>query len=56
MATRAGSVDPGLVLWVQRHEGLTADDLEDALTRRAGLLGLSGVGGPAPGDRGRRRR
>ncbi|MGA2520894.1 MAG: acetate/propionate family kinase [Acidimicrobiales bacterium] len=42
MATRAGSVDPGLLVWVLRHEGLTVDELEDALTRRAGLLGLSG--------------
>lgn len=43
MATRSGSVDPGLLLWVLRHEQLTVDELEDALTRRAGLLGLSGV-------------
>lgn len=43
MATRSGSVDPGVLLWVLRHAQLTIDDLEDALDRRSGLLGLSGV-------------
>ena len=43
MATRSGSVDPGLLLWVLRHEHMTVDELEDALERRSGLLGLSGV-------------
>ncbi len=43
MATRAGSVDPGVLLWVLRHLHLTVDQVEDALDRRAGLLGLSGV-------------
>jgi len=42
MATRSGSVDPGLILWVQRH-GLSADDVERVLEYESGLLGLSGV-------------
>jgi acetate kinase len=41
MATRSGSVDPGLLLWVQRHGDLGADEAERALDRDAGLLGLS---------------
>jgi acetate kinase len=45
MATRSGTVDPGVVLWVLRHEHLTVDEIEDALDRRSGLLGLSGVSG-----------
>jgi acetate kinase len=45
MATRSGSVDPGLLLWVLRHGNLTVDELEDALESRAGLSGLSGVSG-----------
>jgi acetate kinase len=45
MATRSGSVDPGVLVWVMRHEGLSVDDLEEALARRSGLLGLSGVSG-----------
>ena len=43
MATRSGSVDPGLLLWVLRHLRLTVDELEEALDRRSGLLGLSGI-------------
>lgn len=42
MATRAGSVDPGLLTWIQRVEGLTAAEMEDQLDRRSGLLGVSG--------------
>jgi len=42
MATRSGSVDPGLLLWLLRHEQMTVDELENALDRRSGLLGLSG--------------
>ncbi len=44
MATRSGSVDPGLLLWLERHAGLTEPELNDALDRRSGLLALSGTG------------
>ncbi|HET8820481.1 MAG TPA: acetate/propionate family kinase [Thermoleophilaceae bacterium] len=43
MATRSGSVDPGLILWLQQHEGLSVDDMADALEHEAGLLGLAGT-------------
>jgi acetate kinase len=43
MGTRAGSVDPGLLLYLQTHHGVTALELEDVLTTRSGLLGVSGV-------------
>jgi acetate kinase len=42
MATRSGSVDPGLLLWLAEHEGLPAAELADALEHRSGLLGLAG--------------
>ena len=45
MATRSGSVDPGLLLWVQRHGEMDADEMEHALDRESGLLGLSGRSG-----------
>jgi acetate kinase len=45
MATRAGSVDPGLVTWIQRAEGISAAEMEDQLDRRSGLLGVSGRSG-----------
>jgi acetate kinase len=45
MATRSGSVDPGLLLWVQRHGDLGVEEMERALDREAGLLALSGRSG-----------
>lgn len=45
MSTRSGTVDPGLVLWVQRHSGMEAESAERALETEAGLLGLSGRSG-----------
>jgi len=42
MATRSGSVDPGMLLWLMEREGLSADELADALEHRSGLLGLAG--------------
>ncbi|MEV6415044.1 acetate/propionate family kinase [Kribbella sp. NPDC051718] len=42
MATRSGSVDPGLLLWLQTSGGLDAQEIGDALEHESGLLGLSG--------------
>jgi acetate kinase len=41
MATRSGSVDPSIVLYLQRHAGMGVDQVEEVLERRSGLLGLS---------------
>jgi acetate kinase len=43
MATRSGSIDPGILIHLQRRCGLTVKDIDEALTYRSGLLGLSGV-------------
>lgn len=43
MATRSGSVDPGILTHVQQHHGLTAKEVESALNHGAGLLGVSGI-------------
>ena len=43
MATRSGSVDPGLLLWLEEHEGLSPREVADALEHRSGLLGLAGT-------------
>ena len=45
MATRSGSVDPGLILHLQSRRGLSAAELWEALTEKSGLLGVSGVSG-----------
>ena len=41
MGTRSGDLDPGVLVYLARTEGLTADQLDDLVTRRSGLLGLS---------------
>lgn len=43
MGSRSGSVDPGILLHVQREHGLTVEQLDHALNRESGLLGVSGV-------------
>lgn len=43
MATRSGTVDPGLVLWLQERHGLSAAEVTDALEHRSGLAGLAGT-------------
>ncbi|GAB3744031.1 acetate kinase [Amycolatopsis oliviviridis] len=45
MATRSGSVDPGLLLHVMRTAPMGAEEMEDALYRRSGLAGMSGTDG-----------
>jgi acetate kinase len=45
MATRSGSLDPGLLLHLQTSCGVGAADLFEAIQTRSGLLGLSGVSG-----------
>jgi acetate kinase len=44
MSTRAGSVDPGALLYLLRG-GVQLAELDDALEHRSGLLGLSGRSG-----------
>jgi acetate kinase len=45
MATRSGSVDPGLLLWLQRRRGIDAAELERVLEHESGLAGLAEGGG-----------
>ena len=42
MATRAGSVDPGLILWLEEHVGMPPAELAATLEHRSGLYGLTG--------------
>ena len=43
MATRSGSVDPGLVLWLEEHAHTPPAELAATLEHRSGLLGLAGT-------------
>lgn len=44
MATRCGSVDPGILLWLLERGSLDVAELADALEHDSGLLGLAGAG------------
>nr|WP_237417840.1 acetate/propionate family kinase [Actinomadura rayongensis] len=44
MATRSGSVDPGLLLWLITHAGLDPHAVADDLEHASGLTGLAGTG------------
>ena len=41
MATRSGSVDPGLLLWLEMEQGISPEELSAALETRSGMLGLA---------------
>jgi acetate kinase len=43
MATRSGSLDPGLVLWLEEHAGTPPAELAATFEHRSGLLGLAGT-------------
>jgi acetate kinase len=43
MATRSGSVDPGLLLWLLEHAELTANQMAATLEHESGLAGLAGT-------------
>jgi acetate kinase len=43
MGTRTGSLDPGVIFYLLRHEGMGADEVEKLIYTRSGLLGVSGV-------------
>jgi acetate kinase len=43
MGTRSGSIDPGILLYLLRKGLRTVEQLENALQKESGLLGVSGV-------------
>ena len=43
MGTRVGDLDPGIIPYLMRTEGMDVAAVEDLLNNRGGLLGISGV-------------
>jgi acetate kinase len=43
MGTRSGAVDPGILTFLMRQDGVTGQQLDDLLNKKSGLLGISGI-------------
>ncbi len=45
MGTRCGALDPGIIVYLLRRCGYSADQLDDLLNKQSGLKGISGASG-----------
>lgn len=43
MGTRCGEIDPAIIPFLMKKEGMTAEQIDAYLNKKAGVLGLSGV-------------
>ncbi len=43
MGTRCGSIDPAIVTFIMKKEGLTPDEMDNFMNKKCGFLGVSGV-------------
>jgi len=43
MGTRSGAIDPGILTYLVRQDGLSGQQLDDLLNTKSGLLGISGI-------------
>ena len=43
MGTRTGSIDPAVIFYLMRDQGMSANDVEAMLYQKSGLLGVSGL-------------
>ena len=43
MGTRAGDLDPGIYVHIERMTGMSTDDFESLVNKKSGLLGVSGL-------------
>jgi acetate kinase len=48
MGTRSGTIDPGVLLYLQQHEKMSAEEIQHLLYHESGLLGVSGVSADPP--------
>ena len=43
MGTRCGAIDPSLVTYIMKQTGMSPDEMDNAMNKKSGLLGVSGV-------------
>lgn len=47
MGTRSGDIDPAIVTFLQKKTGMSADEVEEVLNKKSGMLGVSGISSDA---------
>lgn len=47
MGTRSGSLDPTVLMYIMKTEGLTPEQTEELINKKSGLLGISGISNDA---------
>ena len=47
MGTRCGSIDPSVITYIMKKTGMTPDEMDNAMNKKSGLLGVSGVSNDA---------
>ena len=45
MGTRSGSIDPAIITYIMRREGISFDEMDAILNRESGIRGVSGTSG-----------
>ncbi len=43
MGTRSGSIDPAIIPFLVKNEGISAEEVDNILNKKSGVLGVSGV-------------
>lgn len=43
MSTRSGDIEPGVLTYLQKEKGMSVDEISELVTRKSGLLGVSGL-------------
>ncbi len=43
MVTRSGDLDPSVITYIMKKENITADEMEDILNKKSGVMGISGL-------------
>ena len=43
MGTRSGAIDPTVLTYIMKKDGISAQEMDDIINRKSGLLGVSGV-------------
>ncbi|MFV0380144.1 MAG: acetate/propionate family kinase [Anaerorhabdus sp.] len=47
MGTRCGDIDPAIVTYIQNETKMSADEINNALNKKSGMLGISGISSDA---------